>query len=218
MKFALILNFITLSWCSAYCVTAQSATLFAQSPDPQIAPGVSSTNRFGDPSAIHAADDFVFSANATVARIRWWGLNQVPTPFVDDFVFRLYSDATGVPGELIAETRGTVDRWPDPVISKLVVYWTTLDHPFTTQQNERYWLSIFNAGPDASWGWNNSAGGNNVSYYAQEAFGGQWQQVEGFNVDLAFELYPFPEPACAELLAAALLSISLLSLRTAGLC
>jgi uncharacterized protein (TIGR03382 family) len=193
--------------------TASGETVFEQPPDPGIYAGVSSTvGYFGDRPGARTADDFVLASPSVIRRIDWWGQHAPPSSGLDDFTFRLYQDAGGLPGALLLETRGTVTSAAELDIPNLTFYRATLAAPLVVPGGVTHWLSIYNASPGAAWRWDNSQSGNEVSAQSPSPPDNAWTHPTGTDVDLGFRLDTVPEPGGA-LLAVAVAATGVLARR-----
>jgi hypothetical protein len=180
---------------------ASGAVVFEQPPDPRISAGISSPLGYrGEKPGRRTADDFTILADTRIIQIDWWGQHAPPSSGLDDYTFGLYTDADGLPGDLLLETRGNVVSMPNSQISNLTDYQAILDVPFDVSGGQRYWLSVFNASPKAAWRWNNSIIGNEASVQTFVPPDNEWHLVPGTDVDLSFRLVEIPEPATLLLL------------------
>jgi len=174
---------------------AANVVVFEQSPDPAVVPGASSPFPVEEEATgFRAADDFLLARDATIRDLRWWGLHDPMSSGQDDFTFTFYDDASGLPGNVLMETRGDVVVMPDAAIAKLNFYRAALEEPFNAAAGQSYWLSIFNAEPSAAWSWNNSLDGNDRSAYFRLPSDNVWMANLVSDGDLAFQVV-IPEPA-----------------------
>jgi hypothetical protein len=189
---------------------ARAGTVFTQLPDFLINPSgsgqeqvVSSTlDNFGNLPGFRAADNFQLAAPASIADVAWWGK---PLAGGDNFTFTFYADNRGLPGSVLATTGGgPLTITPIPGLGLPAdLFATTLNTPFQAQAGITYWLSIFDAGPTASWRWEESVGGSYTVTAAPP--GNAWGSVDQNN--LAFSLASVPEPASLTLFSASALSL-----------
>jgi hypothetical protein len=95
-----------------------------------------------------AADDFTLPSTALIRTVNWWG---VPNSGGYDFTFTFYTNAGNRPGSILHTTQGSlsVTTFNDFAMA----YTSNLDSPFLAQAGTKYWISVFNQAPDASWAW-----------------------------------------------------------------
>jgi hypothetical protein len=124
--------------------------------------------------------------------VDWWGN---PNSGGSNFQVSFYADGGGVPGAILATfavvhtaTSVLTGSGFDPVF----LYSANLVSPFHAVAGTEYWISVFNAAPDASWHWlSANALGDGA---AQMFLGGvAWTRDPAMR-DMAFELETAPEP------------------------
>jgi hypothetical protein len=183
---------------------AAAAIVFQQLPAPIQSPGLSSPKSFEPHYPGHrTADDFTLEANALISDVHWWGRHHPPmSSGYDDFTFTFYEDVNGLPGDVLLETRVANELVVSQEFPWLNVYRARLSEPFSAISGTRYWLSIFNADPNAVWVWGNSSEGNSESASLWLPFNNGWDLNTSFGGDGAFQMAVIPEPGTGVLFAA----------------
>ncbi len=152
------------------------------------------------------ADSFLLGGSVNVEALRWWG-SYVSTD-VDDFVVRLFSDNSGVPGALIQEHTGiTVSKVGAGLMDSGggEVFQYEYDLPDFVLSSGIYYLSVMNETLNSEWLWSVGNLGDGVSFF-RGADGDSWDVADS---DLAFEVIgtrqvqtvPEPESAALVMLA-----------------
>jgi hypothetical protein len=138
---------------SLFGANVRGAILYEQLPGTNSrASYISSTlDENGELPGARAADNFRLSFPAVISDIHWWG---VDVEGGTDFSFTFYDDNAGVPGNVLHTTGGSLTTTPDsPGGFPVTFYSSDLDAPFETASNTTYWVSVFDAAPDAVWAW-----------------------------------------------------------------
>jgi len=191
---------------------SEGATLFEQLPGANSSSQlISSTlNNLGGTPGFRVADNFQLAGGGTVSAVEWWGtLRSGGTSFQITF----YPDAGGNPGSPLStvaviptSSSATTGSPLDPV----TFYSATLSTPFSAAPGTPYWMSVFDAAPDARWVWLSA----NV-----DTFGARQMQngTTTWNIadDVSFRLKndgAVREPATLSLMAIAILALACLRL------
>lgn len=162
-----------------------------------------------------SADDFILTSAATVASARWYGWYSFGTPTLpDDFTIRLYEDASGVPGAVLATiTLGgspiRTDSGSDLIgydIYEYVADFSGLNLAAST----KYHISFINdtSTGNADWYWVDSAVAG-TAHYSNSVPTGPWIATtanRGFQLSDTFAI---PEPSLTLLSLAGLGAIGL---------
>jgi hypothetical protein len=186
---------------------SDAATLFEQLPGAgSTSQLISSTlNNLGGTPGFRVADNFQLAGGGTVRVVEWWGtLRSGGTSFQITF----YPNAGGNPGlplATITVTPTSLSATTGSPFDPVTFYSATLGTPFTAAPGTPYWMSAFDAAPDARWVWLSA----NV-----DTFGGRQMQNGGatWNItdDVSFRLKDdaVPEPATLSLVAIAMLGLA----------
>jgi hypothetical protein len=189
---------------------SDAGTLFEQLPGPNSSSQVisSTLNNLGGTPGFRVADNFQLAGGGTVSGVEWWGTLRSGGA---GFQITFYPDAGGNPGSPLSTiavtptSSGAITGSPfDPV----TFYSATLSTPFSAAPGTSYWMSVFDAAPDARWVWL----GANV-----DTFGGRQMRndLTTWNItdDVSFRLtdgVAVPEPATLMLVATAILALACL--------
>lgn len=159
-------------------------------------------------------DDFTLANSAHVTDVHWWGQSFSGG---DNFTFTFYynvpytptpntSETDGKPGDVILSTtavlvtKQTVNIGTAETPLYATYYSTDLVDPFDASPGTRYWLSIYNAASDSSWGWYQANVSANGAWLLQSTTTSTWI-ARG---DRAFQLTgTIPEPGTLALMALA---------------
>lgn len=189
-----------------------AATLFVQVPGTNASRTSSTRDFLGGATGFRTYDNFQLAVGATVAQVDWWGQDGVTLP-PNAFQVSFYADASGAPGLLLS----TVNVSPGPGSVHSLNnkdYSATLGTPFAATGGTQYWISIFNAGPNASWAWlaaavdgDGSIQENNVTGLRSPFIGNMSFQLDGTAV---------PEPSTMRMGGVALLGLVAVQLRRKG--
>ncbi len=148
------------------------------------------------------ADSFLLGGPVNVEALRWWGSYRSTN--VDDFVVRLFSDNSGVPGALLQEYAGlTVSKDGSGLMDSRggEVFQYEYDLPDFVLSSGKYYLSVMNETLNSEWLWSVGGSGDGVSFF-RGADGDAWDVADS---DLAFavigtrQVHPVPEPESAAL-------------------
>ena len=115
-----------------------------------------------------AADDFTPTTTGTITDICWWGIYATGIPSPDTFIIRYYTNATGIPGTLIAVFKqpstltvngpantGLLVGGSDPEFE-----YTAAHAPVSVTAGQCYWIEISNPTDGSqSWFWELSRAG-----------------------------------------------------------
>lgn len=197
---------------------SDAATLFEQLPGADSSSQlISSTlNNLGGTPGFRVADNFQLAGGGTVSTVEWWGtLRSGGTSFQITF----YPDSGGNPGlplSTIAVVPASSSATAGSPFDPVTFYSATLSTPFSAAPGTPYWLSVFDAAPDARWVWLSA----NV-----DTFGGRQMQngTTTWNItdDVSFRLKSdgaVPEPATLSLMVMAILALACLRLVRVAVC
>jgi len=130
---------------------SDAATLFEQLPGADSSSQlISSTlNNLGGTPGFRVADNFQLAGGGTVSTVEWWGtLRSGGTSFQITF----YPDSSGNPGlplSTIAVVPASSSATAGSPFDPVTFYSATLSTPFSAAPGTPYWLSVFDAAPDA---------------------------------------------------------------------
>lgn len=131
------------------------ATLFLQDAgDESTVFTISSTLNFaGVPPGFRVFDDFQLGADALITTVTWWGLSDAGG---EGFQVTFYEGGVtpGIPLGTFNVTPGKSVVNFGPV--DITRYEATLGGGFSALGGTDYWISVFNAAPDAIWSWVNA--------------------------------------------------------------
>ena len=147
-----------------FSITVVKAQAFAYEQSPGHFGGFSS-----DGQRITVADEFQLGQSTLIRNITWWGgylTENLPTPPIDNFTVRLFTDAGGQPGALVQTfavgnnvVRTATGDFVNPPIPPFFAgrpefkYSFDLPTAFAADANTRYWLTIVNVPSSDSWIW-----------------------------------------------------------------
>lgn len=191
--------------------TARGGVLFENAPN--LNDNLATTSDSAQPQ--WSADDFVVSGTGPFAltAVTWWGrFGGLTFPDADsaDFVFELYSGATGpAVSPWYSATLGAVDRTLAAVVGGVSIFKFTapLAAPVIVQAGQPYYFSVYNqsgsADPRFAILWSSTSGASNPRWFRQNA-AGAWTR-SGSNVNTAFRIegQAVPEPSALLMLGSA---------------
>ena len=128
---------------------------------------------------------------AIITDVHWWGeFSPEVSAGGEDFTFTFYGDDSGIPGNTLQESGGSLTEVTVNVSTSLdpVIFYSSIpDSPFSATGSAKYWLSIFDQASDASWVWlaANNAGNNSVQGINP---GPPWNSFFNPWSDMAFQL------------------------------
>ena len=185
---------------TVFAQPAAAAVLFEQ-----VGPGgndrsSSTLNFLGGSPGFRTADNFQLGSSASVSAIDWVGDRQSGG---ESFTFTFYADNGGLPGSVLFETTGTLATSPVGDLAARTQYSSVLADSFSAAAGTTYWLSIFNAAADASWGWTGANLGTGLSVQRSNTesswpFQNAWDMNFRLNSDA---VAPVPEPSSWALFA-----------------
>ncbi len=182
-------------------VNARASIVYEQSPHQTAGALVSSPSWSIYPGA-QVYDDFTLPSASSITGINWWGHYMFPSSPTPAFTLTLYAYNNGSPGSGVEVSYSSLSATADSGVYK---YSSVLAAPLDLTANT-YWLSIYNAASDSSWGWQRA-------YPADYGiYGGSIQTgQDGIQSNVAFELAsadsPVPIPSAAWLLASGLIGL-----------
>jgi hypothetical protein len=189
------LSLVTLASPLGAVGVANASPIFIQVPGPGSNSFFTSStlDNFGVLPGVRSADDFQLALTTNIVAVNWWGR---PNSGDSNFQISFYTDASGLPGTVlstfsVAPSASSVS--PGSPFDPVFLYSANLGSPFHALAGTEYWVSVFNAAPNASWNWLSA----NVGGYgpAQMRIGDAWFLDPGRR-NLAFELeVAVPEPA-----------------------
>jgi hypothetical protein len=136
-------------------VPGRAATLFLQDAgDESLEFGISSSLNFsGQGPGYRVFDNFQLGAGALVTTVTWWGLQDAGG---EGFEVTFY-EGGATPGSLLGTFNVTpvtsTVNFGSPDITR---YEAALAGGFNASGGTGYWISVFNAAPDATWSWVNA--------------------------------------------------------------
>lgn len=157
-------------------------------------------------SGAQNADSFTVGGAVNVDSLRWWG-SYLGTDS-DDFIVRLFSDNSGVPGGLLQEYAGITVSKVDSGLKDSGqgnVFQYDYDLPDFVLGSGKYYLSVMNETLASEWFWSVGNSGDGLSL-ARGTDDDQWTNADS---DLAFavmgtrqpQTVPEPESAALVMLA-----------------
>lgn len=186
---------------------AAEVTVFEQPSDPI-------GGFLSDGSAYTVAEDFTLSTTASVGALVWWGGYGSPylgVPERDGFTVRIFLDAGGAPGEVVATftpgsavSRQATGGWVNPPDANVgftgrpeFEYRLDLPTPLVLQAGTRYWLSIIGVPNLDSWLWGASLAAqvDEVQRTREDPVAGPW---EPYTPGVAFRLLAGSAPTDPE--------------------
>lgn len=188
------------------CRMAVAATLFEQLPgiDSSNLTISSTLNNLGGTPGFQIADNFQLAAGGTVNVVEWWGRLRSGGA---SFQITFFLNAGGRPGvslSTIAVTPTSSSANTGSPFDPVTFYSATLSDAFNAAPGTTYWMSVFDAAPDARWLW---LAANNDTIGASRAQNGTtaWTSTD----DVGFRLSgSVPEPATFSLVAIAILALA----------
>lgn len=132
------------------------------------------------------ADNFTLTAKSHLESIAWWG--SYDSNDLDDFIIRLYSDASSAPGAEIHNYSGIVVNTSSTAlidISNAPVYRYDYTFPLALELNSgTYYLSITNETNNSGWYWSFGTNGDS-KHWNMASNGITWESNNG---DQAFQV------------------------------
>ena len=149
------------------------------------------------------ADDFQVTEDQQVIKITWEGayLTTAPPAAIDNFTVRIFADASGQPGTVIAQYAvgasavRTCAPWMyiNTTSHPACQYTFNLPAPLALTQNVRYWISIINTPSYDTWQWRETpwwGPGTEMLQSTSDPVLGPWSLIMDRSVTFLLERHP----------------------------